>query len=35
MLTARVSTGGTHHDDDGHVQALTALTWVVKMKSLS
>ena len=35
MLTTWVSTGGAHHDDDGHTQALIALTWVIKMKSLS
>ena len=27
--------GGTHHDDNGHTQALIALIWVIKMRSLS
>ena len=35
MLITWVSTGRTHHDDDGHTQASIALTWVIKMKSLS
>ena len=35
MLATWVSTGETHHDDDGHTQAFIAFAWVIKMKSLS